>query len=86
MTPDRQSDYVATDELDDAAVPIAWLPRLFGVSESTIRRWLRADEIATFDHPTEQTRPGMPDQAIRYGDIPSNESGSTRWKRRTSDR
>jgi hypothetical protein len=83
MTHDTQADYIRSDELDEAAVPIAWLPRLFNVSESTIRRWIRADDITTFDHPTEQTRPGMPDRAIRYGDIPSKESHSTRWHRRT---
>lgn len=83
MTPNTQADYIRSDELQDAAVPIAWLPRLFNVSESTIRRWIRADKITTFDHPTEQSRPGLPDQAIRYGDIPSTQSHPTRWNRRT---
>lgn len=83
MTRETQADYVRSDELDEAAVPIAWLPRLFNVSESTIRRWLRADNLNTFDHPTEQTRPGLPDQAIRYGDIPLKGSHPTRWNHRT---
>lgn len=83
MTPDRQSDYTRTDELDDAAVPIAWLPRLFGVNKRTIERWMKADSLTTFPHPTEQTRPGLPDQAIRWGDIPSQSAHPTRWHRRT---
>src|SRR5690606_8014517 len=31
--------------LADAAVPIAWLPKLFGVNKRTIERWITADNI-----------------------------------------
>ena len=82
MTRDQQADYVRTDELDDAAVPVAWLPRLFGVSERTIQRWMKADDLATFPHPSEESRPGMPDLAVRWGDIPTGHA--TRWRRRES--
>lgn len=77
-----KADFVRSDELADAAVPVAWLPGLFNVSESTIRRWLRADGIATFPHPTEESRPGMSDLAVRWGDLPSDDKHSTRWNRR----
>lgn len=80
MTRDQQADYIRTDEIEDSSVPIAWLPRLFGVSESTITRWLRADGIATYPHPTEQSRPGMPDTAVRWGDIPIGHP--KRWRRK----
>lgn len=82
MTRDRQSDYIRSDELEDAAVPIAWLPRLFGVSERTIQRWMDADNLETFPHPSEESRPGIPDRAIRWGDIPTDHP--TRWRRRKS--
>lgn len=78
-----QSDYVLSDGLDDAAVPIAWLPKLFGVSRRTIERWIEADSIRSFPHPIEESRPGMPDLAVRWGDIPSTTSHPTRWHRRT---
>ncbi|WP_136043308.1 MULTISPECIES: hypothetical protein [unclassified Microbacterium] len=78
-----KTDYIRSDELADAVVPVAWLTGLFKVSESTIRRWLRADGIATFPHPTEETRPGMPDLAVRWGDIPTGHH-RTRWNRRNA--
>lgn len=77
-----KDDYVRTDEIDDASVPIAWLPRLFNVSERTIRTWLEADGIETYPHPTLESRPGMPDKAVRFGDIPLASTDATRWKRR----
>lgn len=76
-----QSDYIRSDELQDSAVPIAWLPRLFGVSERTIREWISKDNLTTFDYPL-QAGLGRPAQAIRWGDIPSTENHPTRWHRR----
>jgi hypothetical protein len=78
MTPDRQSDFIRSDELQDAAVRVSDLPRLFNVSDRTIRDWIAADAIATFEHPV-QTGKGRPAMAIRYGDIPSTEQHPTRW-------
>lgn len=75
-----QPDYVRTDQLDDAAVPIAWLPRLFNVTDRTIRDWIARDNIATFEHIT-QTGTGRPQLAIRWGDIPLS-THPTRWRRR----
>lgn len=79
MTLDSQRDYIRTDQLEEAAVAVSYLPKLFGVSESTIRRWLRKDNIKTFPHPVNESRPGIPDIAVRFGDIPINKEGTTRW-------
>lgn len=81
MTPDRRSNYVRSDEMDEAAVRISDLPELFGVSDRTIRGWLAADGIQTFEHPV-QLGKGRPVMAVRLGDIPSSVEHSTRWHRR----
>lgn len=81
MTPDRQDDYVRSDELQEAAVRISDLPKLFGVSARTILDWISKDEITTFEYPI-QTGQGRPTMAVRLGDIPSTDQHPTRWHRR----
>lgn len=80
MTSDRQVDYVRTDELDDAIVPLEWLPGLFGVTDRTIRNWVKSDSIVTFPNPLLDTRDGQAkEHAIRWGDIPFG-THPRRWK------
>lgn len=75
-----QADYIRSDELADAKVPIDQLPDLFGVSDRTIRNWIHADGIEL--HPYGPSKFGDPHgKAIRWGDIPTD---TTRWKRRDS--
>lgn len=80
MTP-TQDDYIRTDELQDAAVRISDLPKLFNVSARTVLDWIAKDSIATFEHPV-QTGKGRPAMAVRWGDIPSTEQHPTRWHHR----
>lgn len=73
-----QTDY---DELTAARIPIEHLPTLFGVNARTIRRWLEVDNIETHQYGPSQF--GDPHgKAIRWGDVPITQTGSTRWKRR----
>lgn len=81
MTPDRQSDFIRSDELQDAAVRISDLPKLFNVSARTILDWISKDEIETFEHPIQPGK-GRPVMAVRWGDIPSTKHHPTRWHRR----
>ena len=77
----KQSDYIRSDELADAAVRVSDLPALFNVRRSTIDEWLKKDGITTFEHPIgEET--GRPPLAIRWGDIPLQAAGRTRWRRK----
>lgn len=76
-----KSDYILSSELADAAVRVSDLPRLFNVSDRTIREWIKLDEITTFEHPV-QNATGARQLALRWGDIPTNIAGTTRWKRR----
>lgn len=69
-----RSDYVRTDELDEALVPLDTLADLFGVTERTLRRWLDADRI--------ERRPYNGGKAVRWGDIPKPDTNATRWVRR----
>lgn len=82
MTPDPQSDCIRSDQLNDAAIRVSDLPRLFHVSERTIQRWLKADDITTFQHPEKESRPGIPDLAVRWGDLPLDHP--KRWRRRST--
>lgn len=81
MTSETKADYIRSDELADAAVRVSDLPRLFNVSDRTIREWIKIDEITTFEHPV-QNATGARQLAVRWGDIPSTSSDTTRWKRR----
>ncbi len=82
MTRDRQADYIRSDELADALVPIEQLPELFGVSDRSIRAWIKADNLEL--HKYGQSTFGDPHgKAIRWGDIPVS-TDTTRWKRRAS--
>ena len=77
----KQSDYIRTDELQDAVVRISDLPKLFNVSARTIHDWIAADKITTFEYPI-QSGKGRPTMGVRWGDIPSTEAHATRWHRR----
>lgn len=80
MTHERRSDYIRSDELADALIPIDQLPLIFGVDARTIRRWIKADGITT--HPYGASKFGDPHgKAVRFGDIPEESSETTRWKR-----
>ena len=81
MTPDTQTEFIRSDELQDAAVRISDLPKLFNVSARTILDWITKDEIATFEYPI-QTGRGRPAMAVRWGDIPSTNDHPTRWHSR----
>lgn len=82
MTPDRQSDYIRSDELADAAVRVGDLPKVFNVARSTIDAWLTADSIRTFEHPAWDGH-GRAPLAARWGDIPVG-NHPTRWNRRAN--
>lgn len=77
-----QADYIRTDELQDAFVPIENLPALFGVSRSTINRWLAAGEFAR--HPYNGSKFGdAPGKAVRFGDIINAKDATTgHWVKR----
>lgn len=75
-------DYVRTDQITEAMVPVSWLPRLFRVSRQTIARWMKADNVETHPHPWEKGRDGAPIKFIRWGDIPFMSNGTTRWHRK----
>lgn len=63
-----QADFIRSDQLRDALVPIENLPALFNVSRSTIKRWLAADKLTR--HPYKGSKFGdAPGKAIRFGDI-----------------
>lgn len=82
MTLEHQADYVRSDELADALVPIENLPELFGVSDRTIRTWIKTGNIELHAYPPSQF--GHPHgKAIRFGDVPLS-SDTTRWKRKHS--
>jgi hypothetical protein len=76
-----QSDYIRTNELQDAVVALADLPALFGVDARTIRRWVVADGITTFPHPVPPPNANEHRLALRWGDVPIGQH-ATRWKRR----
>ncbi|WP_136032480.1 hypothetical protein [Microbacterium sp. PF5] len=78
-----RADHVRTDQLDDAAVRVSDLPKLFGVSRSTIDAWIAKDSIRTFEHPVAEAT-GRPPLAVRFGDLPINEPGATRWRAKGS--
>lgn len=68
MTPDRQSDYIRSDELADAKIPLDQLPALFNVSRRTIERWLAAGAFTR--HPYAGNDFGdAPGKAVRFGDL-----------------
>lgn len=80
MTPDRQADFIRSDEIGDTLVPIENLPALFQVGERTIRNWIKADKIELHPYPPSQF--GHPHgKAVRFGDLPVS-SETTRWKRK----
>jgi hypothetical protein len=65
-----------SERLEDAMIPLDTLPARFGVSRATIARWLTADGIRT--HPIPGARNN--ERAIRWGDIPTPNATSTRWR------
>ena len=67
---DRRSDYIRTDQLADALVPLDTIMTVFRISRRTLEYWCKADEITRHEYPG--------GKAIRWGDIPTN---GTRWKR-----
>lgn len=71
-----------TDLLDDAKIPIDQLPGLFGVSRSTIKRWLAAGNFPR--HPYDGNEWGdKPGKAVRYGDIMAARDENTgHWMKR----
>ncbi|RUQ07013.1 hypothetical protein D8M34_05960 [Microbacterium sp. HSID17254] len=73
-----RADYIRSDELADAAVRVSDLPKLFGVSRSTIDGWIAKDSIHTFEHPVSEAT-GRPPLAVRFGDLPIDKPGTTRW-------
>lgn len=82
MTHDTQADYIRSDELQEAVIPVAELPDLFLVDMRTIRRWIATDTLTTFPHPMHPDGvEGRPPLVIRWGDIPIGEH-ARRWRRK----
>lgn len=61
------------NELDEALVPLDVLEARFNVSRWTIDRWLKADSIKRHVFPG--------GKFVRWGDLPLDQPGSTRWRR-----
>lgn len=77
-----QSDYIRSDELQEAIVPVADLPDLFHVDMRTIRRWIDADELRTFPHPMHpEGTEGRPPLVVRWGDVQIGQH-HRRWRRK----
>jgi hypothetical protein len=76
----RKSDYVRSDEIADMIVPVAWLPDLFKVDATTIRRWIKKDDIRTFPNPLSDD---PKERAIRWGDLPLS-ANTPRWRRKNA--
>lgn len=78
-----QSDYIRSDELADAKVPIDQLPGLFGVSLRTIKRWLTAGTFTRYPYNGNDFG-DKPGKAIRFGDILDAKDETTgHWVKRT---
>lgn len=77
-----QAARTPTPELDDALVPLEYLPGLFKVTKRTIEIWMRADGIETHPYNTPKGSGMRHGRAVRWGDIPKPSSDTTRWRRR----
>ncbi|WP_136057263.1 hypothetical protein [Microbacterium sp. K24] len=77
----RQRDYISTNDLQDAAVRVSDLPKLFNVARATVDEWISKDDIATFEYPGWDGQ-GRPPLAVRWGDVPVGTPDSTRWHRK----
>lgn len=78
-----QADYIRSDELAEAKIPIEQLPDLFGVSRATINRWLAAGDFTRYPYKGNEFG-DAPGKAVRFGDLLDASDDSTgRWVKRT---
>lgn len=80
--PDTKADYVRSDALEDARVPIDQLPYLFAVSRPTIDRWLAADNLTRYPYNGSEFG-DAPGKAVRFGDmLAARDTTTGRWVKR----
>lgn len=68
-TSDKQVDYIRTDELFDAMIPVATAHTLFDVHRDTIYAWIKEDSIGVESLDGSKMLGTRRRKMIRFGDL-----------------